>query len=54
MSRARSHHDARLIAEAAVDCADKAHYWKQRCLAAEEALSKFADEIYGQKPATAL
>lgn len=38
--------DAKLIAEAAADCADKALCWKQRCLAAEEALSKLAGEIY--------
>lgn len=41
--------DAKLIAEAACDLADKAALWKARALAAEEALSKFAGEIYGSK-----
>jgi hypothetical protein len=40
--------DAQIIAEAAVACADKAIYWKERALAAEEALSKFAGEIYAR------
>ena len=39
--------DAKIIAETACDLADKALHWKARALAAEEALSKFAGEIYG-------
>lgn len=39
--------DAKLVAEAACDLAEKATNWKARALAAEEGLSKFAAEIYG-------
>jgi hypothetical protein len=42
--------DAKIIAETACDLADKALHWKARALAAEEALSKFAGEVYGRKP----
>lgn len=38
--------DAKLIADLACDLADKATDWKERALAAEEALKKFAGEIY--------
>jgi len=38
--------DAKVIAETACDLADKVLYWKSRALSAEEALSKFAGEIY--------
>ncbi len=40
--------DARHIADLAVMLSDKAHYWKERATAAEEALSKFAGEIYSR------
>lgn len=40
--------DAKLIAEAASTCADRALFWKERALAAEEALRKFAGEIYAR------
>lgn len=42
--------DARLIAEAAADCAEKASGWKVRALAAEEALRKMASEVYTPTP----
>lgn len=42
-----SREDAREIAEACVALADKALSWKARALAAEEALRRFAGEIYG-------
>jgi hypothetical protein len=37
---------AKMIAECASDLADKALHWKARARAAEEALMKFAGEIY--------
>jgi len=44
--RTVSRADAKVIAETAADLADKVLTWKQRALAAEDALSKFAGEIY--------
>jgi hypothetical protein len=41
-----SKREARYIADAASECADKALYWKARAQAAEEALSKVAGETY--------
>ena len=44
--RTVSRADAKMIAETAADLADKVLHWKARALAAEDALSKFASEIY--------
>lgn len=38
--------DAKMIAETCGDLADKVLHWKERALAAEEGLRKFASEIY--------
>lgn len=51
MERKFSKSDAKLIAETASDLADKALIWKARAIAAEEALRKFASEIYGRSAA---
>lgn len=42
-----------MIAQTCVDLANKVLSWKARALAAEEALSKFASEIYSTPPQAA-
>ena len=43
--RTVSRSDARTIAEAASDCADKALAWKQRALRAESLLARFCEWV---------
>lgn len=49
MARTMPIEHVRQIVDAVDICATKAANWKARALAAEEALSKFAAEVYGRR-----